>query len=481
MQNAPLTNLIKYIKNKYGTKAINRYLDKEYPNKRYQDWQLWEYLKNATSRKNSAYPLDKAIIDRKIFKIGKTKESSKHPRIHSVSRLFKKIRQFSVRNYLSERKLVFEWLFLKSVQDEKPLIYEQAFKNFEKHLIDDASKEDEIFHCIAHQYYWEKYRMDNAAGKPKLEDLERSHKHLQTWYAQNIDLLNVELQARNVTLNEDNKLFNETPNITQIYTSDVATTIQQLDIQNNESFDVCINTFKKAYQNKSLNFSSLLENILSQATIAFREGNPYPLTKYWSDFYEIGIKKGLLLENGKLPIMQYMNLLSIYKRLHDEELDKFATKLLDHISDIDEPIAIHFKDIFIAFYNQNYEEALSIINKNEQGIKTQNLFYLKIRLHTFKVRSHYELEIIHYWKHQTPTHNLTSSIRSFRSYIQGGDIPESHQQGALNFLKMLAQIKHIPNVNELNQLKATIHSTQPIIHKGWLIKKVDEAIEWSEV
>lgn len=503
MQNVPLTNLIKHIKTKYGTKAINHYLDKEYPNKRYKDWQLWEYLKNATSRRNTSYPLDKAIIDRKIFKIvekknsknseiqeqsedelsmfqDETKESSKHPRIHSVSRLFKKIRQFSVRNYLIERKLVFEWLFLKSVQEEKPIIYEQAFKNFEKYLTDNSLVDDEMYHCIAYQYYWEKYRLDNAIGKPQLKDLELSHEHLQKWYDHNIGLLNTELHARNTALGEQNKPFTIASNLEQINTNDLIIKIQQLNIHKNESFDVCMEVFKKVHRNKSLASPSLLENILSQATIAFREGNSYPLTEYWSYFHEVGITEGLLFENGKLPIMQYMNLLSIYKRFHDDELDEFAVSLLDYISDIDEPIAIHFKDIFIAFHNQNFEEALFIINKNEQGVKTQNLPYLKLRLHTFKVRSHYELELIHYWKYQTPTYDLNNSIRSLKGYLQGADLTESQKQGALNFLKVITKICRIPNVNELNKLKSNIHSTQPLIHEDWLLKKVEEAIEWSE-
>lgn len=487
MRGTPIVNLIRYIKNQKKLNELNTYLSRGYSDKRNPTWRLWQNLKEGViSRSNKSPKLDVRVIDRHIFGLTKPVKG-KHPRIKSVKGLLMEIKSFSILNYLNKRKLIFEWLFLKSVQKDTPDIYRQTLPRLRTMLKHTKDIDNEWYRYVAHHYYWEQYRSDNSNAIPKLEDLKLSHQYLQQFYYQRLSLLNSEIQDRNQVLGENNPLFvNHSTSNKAASSTLIVDFVKELQIFNVHSgkllqkFDALITKFEQMRQDvliPSNDLSKVFERLVNIATVAFRNNNQKLLKFHWNYFEKVGFKEGLLLENGNLPIKQYINFMSIVTAMKDvDKLTAFATTYIEKVSEEDEHIAIHFKDIFIAFHNENYEDVIEIISKNEQSVTAQNNNFLKIRRYTFLIRSHYEIEVEYLQMYNTPTTELNYNLSLFESFLSRNTMEESLKIASNNFIKTLQTLRKKPKVKGLITLMKYVLSV-PIIHQTWLLKKIEEAID----
>ncbi len=426
------------------------------------------------------YPFDQmeSVTKEALFKAVYGKQSFNDKKFRKLLVDFVKI----VENYL---------LFLENEENrfekDKRLVVIYGKRNIHQEFVrttNDLSKTLKASSTKDSSYFYNQYVLESGLyfhsntekNKGEVEKLKRSIKNFEYFFVLERAKLGIDLKNRE-------RLYSEKHNFSLDDFSSiipVENIIYKLYFNSLELFntgkEVTFLELKKTFfekiddlgKNEQLIFFKILQNYaIQKSRVEERKYLPILLT-----FFKIGLSKGMLLDNGMIKSISFINIIVI--AIKNDETD-WAHSIIktykDKILEEAKGFTHKFSTAIIAFYKKEYEKVISILNtisfsnrEKHYGFKT-----LMIRA-TFKVIpkdvNYYEL---------FSTHCL-----SFEKYLTRDDIIITKKIAIyLEFIKEIKKVGKLVFQRKLTpsvsiELRNDLEQKTGLLHKNWLIEAIQE-------
>jgi len=183
------------------------------------------------------------------------------------------------------------------------------------------------------------------------------------------------------------------------------------------------------------------------------------------EIYKIEIGKKLYLEDGSMGSYFYKSAATTALMIHETEwaekfIEEYRDKLLQGFRD---PAYYHCY-ARIAIYRKDYNKALEYLSK----IKTDEV-YLKAESRLLFAVVYYELGI------EDSLYYLLDTMRHFfKNDKYMADDRNDFYAFFVRFLNKLSSIKHKDSLDDLEEFKHKVNSTERLFYKNWLLEKIEE-------
>ena len=183
------------------------------------------------------------------------------------------------------------------------------------------------------------------------------------------------------------------------------------------------------------------------------------------DLYKELLKKQILLTDGELSPWQFKNIVFNSLRLSEFEwTENFIKEYKPKLPAKSRESAVSFNLACLRFYQNNYEEVISLLSKVEYEDISYNLGSKTMLLATY-----YETDEIE---------PLYSLMDSFRAFIRRKKekLPKRRIDNYLqliNFVKKLTKIRP-GDAKAIQRLKDQVENTKGVADERWLLKKIAE-------
>ena len=225
--------------------------------------------------------------------------------------------------------------------------------------------------------------------------------------------------------------------------------------------------------NRELNISSfrILNNY---CLLAIRNGKKL-YAKEHLELYQIGIEKNLILINQTITPFSYLNAITSGILCDQIEWVKtFITQYQQYLNNNFKAETVTLGKALIAFAEENYELITDLLPSAKF-----NLLRNSISAKSLLVRAYFEMAL----KDDSYFDLFTYNLSAFSKYLQRvknlGEHPLKAHQNFVNllgkFYKILSQFK--PKETDLDELLATVKTTQPLSSPRWLINRIEKSKE----
>lgn len=330
-------------------------------------------------------------------------------------------------------------------------------------------------------YYFDRYLLEKEyylhLGTPKHGNIAKTLKgaleNLGYFFCLERLFLGIDLKNRENIFSEEHNFTPNTYQVTLPNNNNLAQQFQQsfqlLAKQDDDVFLQLYGFFLKDLENIRPYYSKVIFVIL--LNVAFRktkENEPLFLDKLFQ-LYKIGSAKGLLLEDGKIPLAFFFNAVLISGKLKRFEWgEQFIEQYQKHlVIDKEKEIIIQLAISNIRFQQEEYEEVISLL-------ATLNLFNIRFELNirTLLLRTYFQLFLIN----DSYYFLLINQCKAFEKLLQRDKtIDIAKKKGNKQFLKTVEEIANLILATQLtNQKKLdwqkTIQQFRYMPHKGWLLE-----------
>lgn len=205
-------------------------------------------------------------------------------------------------------------------------------------------------------------------------------------------------------------------------------------------------------------------------------GNPAFL-RHTFDLYAFLLKKGDLLQEGKLPPQQFKNIIALACRLGNLEwvrrfIDDFSAQLTnDHGG-----LARRYNEAVLAFHAGRFTDAIVDL-KAMIAEGAEDIFYgLDARIYLWK--SYFEK----FWElSPTEVDEMYRLYDAFRLYVdRNARISPAHKVQYRNFVRLFKRFVRIveepDHGTQLREFQAELTAATDVANKSWFREKVEEAI-----
>lgn len=428
---------------------------------------LWKYILLYINTKKEKKHLSIEIINQTVLS-----KSRPNRRVEVVKNLIATIKQFLIHQYLEDDELLTEWLYWKSLKNTS-IVESQNQLNLvgNKINIEQLSKASTLHQYLAFDFYKENYQLDClTTSTPTNDNLRKSEYVLYLLNSQNQSEVNIEFHNRDTILNETRpeiltfdedidyaKLVDNIPKIAEDITGE-----DFVRISEDFLLDESITREKKVL---------LIGFLFNKSYRLFvDEGNQRPLIAFWKIYLGFGLQQKMFYNANYLNLQHYINVLSIVASIDKQSLNKYIQQYKDDLSPQEFPIGEQLGNAFSYYHNNKFKEVITALNKN---INYGKRLDLKLRYHTFRVRSAYEIFVQNEQKNKKDFDRL---CRSFKNYLKNKK-KELNRIWERNdkFIDWIRLIAKQNSVIQLNAYKAEIEH-KDIIHSDWLLKKINEKI-----
>lgn len=468
MYNTKLTNLLILIHQQKRFAALHRYLQRQYDNNEGLEFKLWEHLKRYIARKElKSKRLDRKYIEDNLF--NKDKKSLNR----TASRLYHRVREFMIYEYLSENEIIEDWLFRESLSKENNRLKDLMTDK----LIDDVRKpktetERKLQLFIKFHLNYEKYQ-EMALGNNNLELFNKVRQLFNDYYMKYYEILEIEKGQRATMRKEDIvplvELNEKKQQLTIKSSEEILKKMKELD-KDPESFDDCKNGFLQLVREDRVTTEMQLTLYSMLFNFAIRQsykGSKTYLLGNIEDFMYLGFERRILYVNEKIPIYIYTNFLSLIASEHNsEKIKSYAEKYLEEVEEKELKKAYFFTHLFIDFYDKRYDKVSNRIIFNENNVIIGFDFSLRMRIWKFLTCSYFELN---------EEETLMKALQSFRRYIKGQTVADIKKQMNYNFINYTRMIYKCRDKEGLLKIEDELSNEKVITYKDWLIEKIKES------
>ncbi len=186
------------------------------------------------------------------------------------------------------------------------------------------------------------------------------------------------------------------------------------------------------------------------------------------EIYKNELKLGLYkYEYDYIRIHKFRNIIMAALNLKEYDwLENFTKKYYKELAPEYRENLYNYSLAVINFNRGKFEEALALFSKIKY-----DYFYLKVDVKNWMLLIYYEL------KHNEQANSLIDSYKHFLA--KNKNLSELFRKNNLDFLNCYIQLMKYNSGNEsveLNKIRSEISSRGKFIHKGWLLKKIEELI-----
>jgi len=179
------------------------------------------------------------------------------------------------------------------------------------------------------------------------------------------------------------------------------------------------------------------------------------------EMYQTGISKGILLKNGKLSAITFSNIANIGLRLKRyDEVENFISDNKELLIGSEKKSYYAFNLAKVFFEKGDYEEVTKLYN--EKLIKE---ILLNIQMRILQIKAFYELKEFEI---------CDSLLKSTDQILNRKGILAYHKLVFKKFIKLMKLLLKINSFdkNSRQHFKNTIHNTEKLIEKDWLLSKL---------
>lgn len=329
---------------------------------------------------------------------------------------------------------------------------------------------------ILQEFY---FHPNTAKREKKVAVLNEMAAYLDNYYLNTKLLLAVEMKSREKILNEshDIPLLNEIKTLAGTKKDNPSIYFYFLLLQVIES-----NQEKSFFELKNYLFehSELIAQPLR--TTIFRILNNFCLAAIRNgksnfafehlDLYEFGIKKELILVNGRISTYSFLN--AITSGILCNKIDwvnTFIYKYQKYIPTTNKKGIMQLTKAFIAFHEHQYEKVTNLLFDFKSPLSALNIIS-----RTLLTRAYFEILV----KDGTYYELYLSHIESFNKYIYRiNDLNQNWIKSSQNFIYYMKQLGKLlvekKNSNiDLSELQLEIKNTEPLSSQNWFVKRIEK-------
>lgn len=170
-------------------------------------------------------------------------------------------------------------------------------------------------------------------------------------------------------------------------------------------------------------------------------------------------------ENEYLKIHKFRNIIMAALNLKEYDwLEDFTKKYYKELAPENRDNLYNYSLAVINFNRGKFEEALKQFSKIEY-----DYFYLKVDVKNWMLLIYYELNL------QDQANSLIDSYKHFLA--KNKNLSELFRKNNLDFLNCYIKLlkhKNGQDTLDLKKLKKSVSESRKFIHKGWILKKIDE-------
>lgn len=210
---------------------------------------------------------------------------------------------------------------------------------------------------------------------------------------------------------------------------------------------------------------------------AIRNGQPKFAFEHLG-LYDFGIKKELILVNGRISTLSFLNAVTSGILCNETDWVKaFINKYQQYILPTNQKAIMTMAKAYLAFHEHQYDEVTNLLN----GFKS-SISILNMSARTLTTRAYFEALIL-----DDSYYDLfLASLDSFNKYLYRISGPSQNQiksiQNFIHYLRQLGrlQLENKISDNALNQLLLEIKNTQPVHSTSWFINRIEKIKELSK-
>ena len=179
------------------------------------------------------------------------------------------------------------------------------------------------------------------------------------------------------------------------------------------------------------------------------------------EFYEKGVEKGILLDNGKISPWTFKNMVKLGLGLNRFEWTKnFIQNYASLLDKKYKEDAVNYNMAELFYYQRNYGEAFSYLNE----ARFTDIYYaLDSKVMLVKIFVETEEDSA-----------LDSLLNSFSTYLQRKrEITKDVKLPYQNFVKGVTLFRRYKGINKMQPVKQFLENTKVITAKSWLLKQVN--------
>lgn len=467
MQNTKLINVCIYIHQEGKFRQLQKFLGRQYEQNDLLELKLWEHLKRYIGRGSyQSNFLKQAFILETLF------DNDKRALNGTASRLYSKIKNYMVEDYLSENSIMKDWLFRESLKGNKNRLLELET---EKLINDDRKPKTRIESAlqlfIKFHLNYEKYQEESLKNSD-VRLFNKTRELFREYYTRYHKILEAERFQRNKMFKEDIVPLVDLKYDEQDGLSEPEILFEKAkrleENPNMEDFNDCKDRFLKMVEGGKVSREmelALFSEIMNFANRQSKKGNKEYFFLNIDYFIDLGLDKKILYVNNKIPIYIYVNFLSLvagHRKLKD--IKNYAYQ---HKNDVDDTQkADFFSTLFIEFYSQNYQTVIDIININENNISIGFDYSNRIRIWVFLMCSYFEVK---------DEEALMKAMNSFRRYLKSQTSTELSIVIYGNLIRFIREIFKADTIDKLNEIETKLANEKLITYEAWLNEKIKES------
>lgn len=204
--------------------------------------------------------------------------------------------------------------------------------------------------------------------------------------------------------------------------------------------------------------------VLNYCVSRMNQGDQFFLREAFGLFMR-GITTGVLIQNGKLSTIAYLNTVSIGLRLKEfDEIAKFIKDFTQFLPEADRTSTQQYSLAKLYFEQKQYGEVLDLLATFDTKHILINLNAKSMMLKVF-----YELDELD---------ALESYLESFRAYLNRKEIISYHRPIYSNLVKFTRKLVRVNayDSTQLEKLRQEIETANPLPERPWLLEQLAKLV-----
>ena len=181
------------------------------------------------------------------------------------------------------------------------------------------------------------------------------------------------------------------------------------------------------------------------------------------DFYNEGLSKEILLENGILSRFTFNNAITMGLNLKEFKwVENFIKKYSSYLDEKHQESFVHFNQARLFYEQRSYEKAMKLFAQSDYDD-----LLMTLNARTMLLKMYYELDEFN---------ALDSLLGSMNTFLQRKKVMGYHKDNYKNIIqytKKMLKVAHYDK-EQIQKLKSEIEATNPLTERKWLLEQLDK-------
>ncbi|MEI6409692.1 MAG: hypothetical protein WCR52_09940 [Bacteroidota bacterium] len=190
------------------------------------------------------------------------------------------------------------------------------------------------------------------------------------------------------------------------------------------------------------------------------EGNEPYIREGW-ELYLGGLKRGILLEQGRLSAFTFNNIVAFGIKMKElGAVEQFIQNYQDKLEPAQRESFVHFNLARLEYTRHNYAAAMQLLQTADFTDLVNNLISKTLLLKIYYALDEYDL--------------LESHLDSFRIFIRRRELSDYHRKNFSNIIALMRKIMRLPSNDRAgrSKLRTEIVKTEILTEREWLLEQL---------